>query len=139
MRDDVFTLIDDGEARELRARSSDGRTVRVPPDEMRAALGWTLEPQGLCRGEHCLPAALHPGLVTDDGIDLARFAAAAGRALALDADERVAVLGASAGARAARLDSLEAPDFTLPDLAGTPHTLSGFRGKKVLLLAWASW
>ena len=32
-----------------------------------------------------------------------------------------------------------APDFTLPDLAGMPHTLSELRGKKVFLCTWASW
>jgi peroxiredoxin len=32
-----------------------------------------------------------------------------------------------------------APDFTLPDLAGTPHTLSSLRGKQVFLCTWASW
>jgi hypothetical protein len=38
-----------------------------------------------------------------------------------------------------RLRSLDAPDFTLPDLDGRMHTLSSFRGRKVFLLAWASW
>ena len=37
------------------------------------------------------------------------------------------------------LASLNAPDFTLPDLAGQRHSLSDFRGKKVLLVTWASW
>jgi len=37
------------------------------------------------------------------------------------------------------LSSLEAPDFTLPDMNGKIHSLSNFRGKKVLLLTWASW
>jgi peroxiredoxin len=32
-----------------------------------------------------------------------------------------------------------APDFTLPDLDGRMHSLSDYRGKKVFLLAWASW
>ena len=32
-----------------------------------------------------------------------------------------------------------APDFSLPDLAGRLHTLSDYRGKKVLLIAYASW
>jgi thiol-disulfide isomerase/thioredoxin len=32
-----------------------------------------------------------------------------------------------------------AADFTLPDLAGTSHTLSKLRGKVVLLDFWASW
>jgi peroxiredoxin len=34
---------------------------------------------------------------------------------------------------------LMAPDFTLPDLSGTPRRLSDLRGKKVLLVTWASW
>jgi hypothetical protein len=38
-----------------------------------------------------------------------------------------------------RLRSLEAPDFMLPDLDGKLHSLSDYRGKKVLLMSWASW
>jgi hypothetical protein len=30
-------------------------------------------------------------------------------------------------------------EFTLPDLDGKPVSLSAFRGRKVLLFAWASW
>ena len=30
-------------------------------------------------------------------------------------------------------------DFTAPDLAGQLHSLHDLRGKKVLLLFWASW
>lgn len=32
-----------------------------------------------------------------------------------------------------------APDFTLTDLDGTPHTLSSYRGKDVVVVFWASW
>ena len=38
-----------------------------------------------------------------------------------------------------RLASLEAPNFTLPDVNGKPHSLADFKGKKVLLVTWASW
>ncbi|HSY78461.1 MAG TPA: redoxin domain-containing protein [Verrucomicrobiae bacterium] len=34
---------------------------------------------------------------------------------------------------------MQAPDFELPDLDGKLHRLSDYRGKKVFLLAWASW
>jgi peroxiredoxin len=37
------------------------------------------------------------------------------------------------------LQSLQAPDFTLPDLEGKWHALSEYRGRKVLLVSWASW
>ncbi len=57
----------------------------------------------------------------------------------VDVDEKVAYLGVSAEERASALTSLEAPDFTLPDLEGRPHSLSEYRGKKVLLVAYASW
>jgi peroxiredoxin len=33
---------------------------------------------------------------------------------------------------------VEAPDFTLGDLDGNLHSLSDHRGKKVVLLTWAS-
>ena len=56
-----------------------------------------------------------------------------------DASADVFVLGASAHARTQALESLQAPDFTLPDLDGTPHALSDFRGKKVFLASWSSW
>ena len=49
------------------------------------------------------------------------------------------MLGASAGDRASQLASMEAPDFTLPDLEGHLHSLRDQRGKKTLLIAWASW
>jgi hypothetical protein len=37
------------------------------------------------------------------------------------------------------LASLTAPEFTLPDMAGAMHSLAEFRGKKILLVTWASW
>jgi hypothetical protein len=72
-------------------------------------------------------------------VDLAAFADALGRPLALDVDEGAAVLGAAAADRAASLANLEAPDFRLPDLSGALRGLSEQRGKKVLLVTWASW
>jgi cytochrome oxidase Cu insertion factor (SCO1/SenC/PrrC family) len=32
-----------------------------------------------------------------------------------------------------------APDFTLPDLEGTPHRLHDLNGQVVLLLFWTTW
>ncbi len=49
------------------------------------------------------------------------------------------VLGEGADDRAAALRSLQAPEFSLPDPTGAMHSLSELRGKKVLLVSWASW
>jgi peroxiredoxin len=35
--------------------------------------------------------------------------------------------------------SLQAPDFTLPDLTGEMHSLTDYRGQKIFMIAWASW
>jgi hypothetical protein len=74
-----------------------------------------------------------------EGVERATRAQRAGRPVAIDLRERAAYLGVAAAERAPALASLEAPDFTLPDLAGRLHTLSAHRGTKVLLVAYASW
>jgi len=129
-----FTLVEEGGAREI-AASVVGGVLRVAAGE----LGWKLEPQGLCKNGQCLPTAAHAGLVSGDGIDLARFAALQDRACAIDLEERVVALGPCSADRTALLRSLEAPDFTLDDLSGRTHALSAYRGRKVMLLAYASW
>src|SRR5262245_5129464 len=133
-----FTLLDDGRPVETPALvGPDG--VRLAPEAVRVALGCELRPQGLCHGDTCIPVRPEQGLLHSDGIDLAALAAVLERPLAVDLFEHVASLGASAAARGARLQSLQAPDFTLPDVDGRLHSLDGQRGRKVLLLAWASW
>jgi hypothetical protein len=74
-----------------------------------------------------------------DGVVVATRAQAEGRPMAIDRDERAAYLGVTARERIEALTSLEAPDFTLPDLDGRLHSLRDHRGRKVLLVAYASW
>jgi len=57
----------------------------------------------------------------------------------VDAEERAAYLGTAAAERAEQLGSLRAPDFSLPDLDGRTHSLGEQRGRKVLLVVYASW
>ena len=133
-----MTLIDEGRVVPLDV-TLHGDAVRIAPDALAASLGWRLEAQGLCRGDVCVPVRDRAALETAEGIDLAALARVFDRPLAVDADEGVAVLGASATERAGRLATLEAPDFALPDLSGRMHTLRDQRGKKTLLIAWASW
>src|SRR6266404_5947498 len=134
----TVTIIEEGRAVPVQAVVH-GDAIRLGPGALGEALGWELKPEGLCRAGTCVPVRDRAALVHEDGIDLAALARLLDRPLAVEADEGVAVLGASATERAHRLASMEAPDFTLPDLRGRPHSLRDQRGKKTLLIAWASW
>jgi hypothetical protein len=133
-----FTLIEPDGVHTVSVTLAD-EAVHLEPAVLEASLGWVLKPEGLCRGEVCVPVRDRDALVKDAGIDLAGLAVALGQPLAVDLAERAAALGTSAGVRAMALDSGEAPEFTLPDLDGNFHSLSDHRGKKVLLIAYASW
>ena len=113
----------------------------LAPDQAAAVSGWELRPEGLCRGDVCVPVP--PGnagnFVADGKVNLAAFWDHMAMPAVSSAGGDVWALGEGAEHRAADLRSLEAPDFTLPDLAGVAHSLADHRGKKVLLATWASW
>ena len=134
----MFTLIEAGRESRVDAQVEDGR-VRLSAPALRDALGWELHDGTLCNDAMCVPLPSGSRLGEGGAFDLEEVAATLGRPVALDAVEGAAFLGSPAAERAQALESLFAPDFTLPDLAGRPHTLSSYRGKKVFLVAWASW
>lgn len=133
-----FTILDGGDVHRLAARV-DGDRVLLDSGSLHERLGWQLKPEGLCRGDVCIPVRDRASLVSNGGLDLERLAALLDRPLAVDASERCAALGEGHLSRASGLASLDAPDFELPDLEGRTHRLSDLRGRKVLLIAYASW
>lgn len=137
MSERQLTILDQGRPVTVAARIDS--TIRVSPEALERALGWKLETRGFCRGERCVPLRGGADLITSEGVDLIGFSELIGRPLAFDLDAAAAFLGTAADERAAQLRSLEAPDFSLPDLEGRRHSLSEHRGKKVLLVAYASW
>ena len=135
---DTFTIVDGERAVPVGARRS-GERVLLDAAAVKDGLGWEIHDGLLCNDSMCIPLENEARVVRDGAIDLAGLAAAMDRALAVDLDERAAFLGGSARERGQTLASQQAPDFSLPDLAGRAHTLGEQRGKKVLLVAWASW
>ena len=119
----------------------DDSDLWVSADELTAATGWSLKPEGFCKGEICVSATSTKTapLVQGNRINVSGFWRRLGHPVVHDEASRAWVLGASARDRASALQSTEAPDFSLPDLAGKAHSLSESRGKKVLLATWASW
>jgi peroxiredoxin len=101
------------------------------------ATGWTRKPEGMCRGAICVP--LPADAVREGAVDLAAFWRKLGNPVLHDEAGETWVLGAGAEQRNEALAGLAAPDFVLPDLDDAPHRLSDLRGRKILLVTWASW
>jgi len=138
MSDASFRMIENGRVHEM-SGTLDDSVLRLSTGPALSALGWTQKPEGLCQGDVCIPIASRPDLISAKGIDLIGLGEVLGRPVAVDAAEAVVSIGAETHAHGAELASGVAPDFTLPDLTGKAYSLSSFKGKKVLLIAYASW
>ena len=119
---------------------ADGGALWLSTAELQELTGWELKPEGLCKVDACvpLPKGEEP-IVEADRVCVSRLWERLERPVLHDATRSAWFLGEDAKDRARQLASLEAPDFTLPDVEGKLHSLSDFRGKKVLLATWASW
>jgi len=137
----MVTLLTDSGEHTVAAADGAGEALWCPAPEVLTVTGWEAKPEGLCQGPVCvpLPAGRERELVDGGRINLAALWRHLGRPALHSARGDVWVLGESAPERAAALASLQAPDFTLPDAGGRMHRLSDHRGKKVLLVTWASW
>lgn len=115
--------------------------VWLTSQEAETSTGWTLQPKGFCKGDVCVPVP--PGraneFASEGKVNVAALWRHMGWPVVHDAGNEVWVLGTSAAENASRLQSLEAPDFSLPDLQGRMHALRDYRGQKVLVVSWASW
>jgi hypothetical protein len=109
----------------------------MSPVEAEKVTGWTLKPEGMCRADICVP--LPASAVGVNEVDVEAFWTKLGGPVVASEARDVWALGAPADERNAALEGLQAPDFTLPDIDGTPRSLSQLRGKKVFLATWASW
>ncbi len=113
------------------------KSLNLSPEELANATGWELKPQGACKGEQCIPLP-HDIYEPDGRVKVDTLAGRLQMPLVRAGQLDLWALGPQAGGKA--LESATAPDFSLPDLANNRiFRLSELRGKKVLLVAWASW
>jgi peroxiredoxin len=131
----TITLLD----AEGAAHNVAGTTSVVDAGELAAATGWAIKPQGLCRGDVCVPLLGRAVEAEDGQVDLVQWAAALGYALAVDTENSAVALAPPAHEGAALEVGSAAPDVELPDLDGNPHSLSELAGRKRVLVTWASW
>ena len=136
----VTVLYGEQEARQPGDARQEGERLWLSADDLAAATGWVLKPEGLCKDEACVPLPRDGSWRDEAGrIELTAFARRFGQPVVRDEEHDVWAFGESAQAREDQLQSLEAPDFTLPDLDGRMHALSDFRGRKIFLYSWGSY
>jgi hypothetical protein len=115
----------------------------IRTDELAAATGWELKPEGACLGDLCVP------MLGDERADLVRTRGDGAwlkySGLADKVGQKYVTadgvwsLGAVPAVRRSTLEAGLAPDFEVTDRKGETLRLSDLRGKKVLVITWASW
>lgn len=137
----MTTILTDAGVSSVDTARAAGEDLWLPAADLPRASGWTLKPEGLCQGEMCvpLPRAATERYLADGAVNLAAFWRLLGRPVLHDTSGSTWMLGAAASDRGRALCTLEAPDFTLPDIDGNLHSLSDYRGKRVFLTTWSSW
>ncbi len=107
--------------------------------------GFEIKPQGACFQDLCIPLKQDSDselFVKRQGqawFNASKFADKIQQAFVVDQQSQVWSFGMVPTARKSFLESAIAPDFELDDRNGDLIRLSDFRGKKVLILTWASW
>ena len=113
--------------------------------DLTRATKFVLKPQGVCRDELCfpIPKSRRQAFLSKQGrvtwFNLTEFARLVRQPVAIDREHMIWYFGPRPAEQNDYLSTLVAPDFTLPDMNGRQHSLSNFRGRKVLLVTWASW
>jgi hypothetical protein len=96
---------------------------------------FTVKPQGACRADMCIP--IPKALKSGEWFNLTGFAQKLHQNYV--AEEGVWSFSEIPMIRGDYYQSRIAPEFAVPDRKGRLVHLSDFRGKKVLVVTWASW
>ncbi len=130
---------------EINSTLPDATELWVTPEDLTRVNDFVLKPEGACLAELCIPVLQDRDsdmYVTrrDQGwFNLTGLADKLQQSYAVDYDDAVWSFGNMPLERRSFLQGGMAPDFELEDREGNVVKLSDFRGKKVLLLTWASW
>jgi hypothetical protein len=107
--------------------------------------GFVLKAQGACLNELCVPIpkqreqAFLRRQARRKWFNLSELARILRQPVVHEIANSIWLFGSRPDPRMKYIDTLDAPNFTLPDWKGAARSLADFRGKKVLLVTWASW
>ncbi len=125
-------------------RGEESGQLWITTADLKRATRFEVKPQGVCRDELCFRCpnrgsrSSYKKTPPASWFNITEFAKLVHQPVAHDAALSTWYFGLRSDQRQ-QLSSLQAPDFTLPDLNGKQHSLSDFRGKKILLVTWAWW
>ena len=138
------TIVYDDEATEISPADQQPGQLWITTGDLTRSTQFEVKPQGVCRKELCfpIPKTRRQEFLHESGgkqwFNLLAFADLVHQPVAHDEALATWYFGQRSDQRQI-LTSLEAPNFTLPDMDGKVHSLSDFRGKKIFLVTWASW
>ena len=130
---------------EIEETLADPNDLWVAPEDLTRITGFVLKPEGACLDEICIlvdQSKDNAMMVTRQGrpwFNVTELARKLGQAYVGDHETNLWSFGEIPATRTAFLDGAIAPDFALKDRQGKTVHLSDFRGKKVLIVTWASW
>ena len=139
------TLVVNDHTFEVSNTLADPTDLWVSPEDFTRINGFVVKPEGACLDEICVPLPQDEDsdlFVMRQGkrwINVTRFADKIQQAYAVDHDKGVWSFGQVPAKRTPFLKSAIAPDFSLTDRNGEVVRLADFRGKKVMIITWASW
>lgn len=137
------TVVLNNGAVDLETALVDGEQLWVTADDVQRINGFEPKPEGFCSADICIPFPKTDDWVrTSDGQPyycVTRFAEKIDQPVVADPERRVWGFGTVPLLQQALFTEAVAPDFALRDREDNRVRLSDFRGKKVLLLTWASW
>jgi hypothetical protein len=113
--------------------------LRVPVTEFTELTGWEAKPEGMCRGELCVPA---PGALDNGMVNVEAAAGKLGMPLVHEPAHGVWALGVSTATGRALTSAKAVFPSSLIDGTSNDNTTFDFtslRGRRMIMVAWASW
>jgi hypothetical protein len=118
---------------------TDGNRVGIDPTDFEALTGWRVKPEGLCRGEVCVPWRDRASIGDEGALDLEALCLQGAMPLVIDRAELVGAVGTALHQRGDELGSAAARPVELRDLGGAIHPVIDDRSGKKMVVAFASW
>jgi hypothetical protein len=141
----VTTVLYQDRVVELARTLPDPNDLWVLPQDLPRINDFELKPEGACLAELCIPvrqdrdSALFVTRAREGWFNVTELARRLQQPFVVDHEHAVWSFGNIPVTRNAFLESAIAPDFALPNRDGKLVRLSDFKGKKVLIVTWASW